>query len=76
MKNKKRFIAGMITLTMVSAMAPLNAFATENTKTIDANTSSNSTDVKYSVAPSYTVVIPASITLSDTAATSTSISVD
>ncbi|EXM38686.1 hypothetical protein RASY3_03090 [Ruminococcus albus SY3] len=76
MKNKKRFIAGMITLTMVSAMAPLNAFATENTKTIDANTSSNSTDVKYSVDPSYTVVIPASITLSDTAATSTSISVD
>ena len=76
MKNKKRFIAGMITLTMVSAMAPLNAFATENTKTIDANTSSNNTDVKYSVDPSYTVVIPASITLSDTAATSTSISVD
>jgi hypothetical protein len=66
----------MITLTMVSAMAPINAFATENTKTIDANTSSNSTDVKYSVDPSYTVVIPASITLSDTAATSASISVD
>ncbi|SFD29524.1 hypothetical protein [Ruminococcus albus] len=76
MKNTKRFIAGVITLTMVSAMAPINAFATENIKTIDANTSSNSTDVKYSVDPSYTVVIPASITLSDTAATSASISVD
>ncbi|WP_024858848.1 hypothetical protein [Ruminococcus albus] len=76
MKNTKRFIAGMITLTMVSAMAPINAFATENIKTLDANTSSNSTDVKYSVDPSYTVVIPASITLSDTAATSASISVD
>ena len=76
MKNKKRFIAGMITLTMVSAMAPINAFATENIKTLDASTSSNSTDVKYSVDPSYTVVIPASITLSDTAATSASISVD
>ncbi|MBO4867429.1 MAG: Ig-like domain-containing protein [Ruminococcus sp.] len=76
MKNTKRFITGMVTLAMVSAMAPINAFATENIKTLDASTSSNSTDVKYSVDPSYTVVIPASITLSDTAATSASISVD
>ncbi|EXM38685.1 hypothetical protein RASY3_03085 [Ruminococcus albus SY3] len=76
MKNTKRFITGMVTLAMVSAMAPMNVFATENTIPLNANTSSGSTDVKYSVDPSYTVVIPASITLSDTAATSASISVD
>ena len=76
MKNTKRFITGMVTLAMVSAIAPMNVFATENTIPLNANTSSNSTDVKYSVDPSYTVVIPASVTLSDTSTTNATISVD
>lgn len=76
MKNTRRLIAGIVTLTMVSAMAPVNAFATENIISLDDSTSSGSTDVKYSVEPSYTVVIPASITLSDTSAINASISVD
>ena len=76
MKNTKRFITGMVTLAMVSAMAPMNVFATENTIPLNANTSSGSTDVKYSVDPSYTVVIPASVTLSDTSTTNATISVD
>ncbi len=75
MKNTRRFITGMVTLAMVSAMAPMNVFATENTIPLNANTSSGSTDVKYSVDPSYTVVIPASVTLSDTSTTNATISV-
>ena len=76
MKNTRRFITGMVTLAMVSAMAPMNVFATENTTPLNENNSSGSTDVKYSVDPSYMVTIPASITLSDTSTTSASISVD
>ena len=86
MKNTRRFISAVTALTLVSALAPVSAFAlpssddttgnTPTTKTLDAATASNSTDVNYSVDPSYTVIIPAKVALSDTAATPATISLD
>ena len=54
MKKTRRFIAGLSALAMASVLAPMSAFAANET---------GSTDVSYIVTPSYTVNIPAGVTL-------------
>ena len=54
MKRTKRFISGLSALAIAAALAPMNVFAANET---------GSTDVSYIVTPSYTVNIPAGVTL-------------
>ncbi len=54
MKKTRRFIAGLSALAMASVLAPMSAFAANETGT---------TNVSYIVTPSYTVNIPAGVTL-------------
>ena len=62
MKNTRRFISAVMALAMVSAIAPMSAFATDiNQDTPDPK--EGTMNVTYSVDPTYTVTIPASVTL-------------
>jgi hypothetical protein len=77
MKNTRRFMAAVMALTMVSALAPMSVFADT---VVDNNDKpapeSAGLDVKYTYgipAPTYTVTIPAGVTLSDSDAIETSI---
>ena len=69
MKNTRRFISALTALTIVSAVTPMSAFA--DTVVDDTNNpapQSAGFNVKYTyeaVAPTYTVTIPAGVTLSD-----------
>ncbi len=72
MKNTRRFLAAVMALAMISAMAPISASARGGEgegepagTSLTENGASADTNVKYSVDPSYTVVIPADVTLSD-----------
>lgn len=64
MKNTRKLLAAVMALAMVSAIAPMSAFATD----IDQDTPApkeGTMNVTYSVEPTYTVTIPASVTLGD-----------
>lgn len=69
MKKTRRFISAVMALAMVSALAPMSAFA--DTVVDDTNNPAPKTagfEVKYTYnnpAPTYTVTIPAGVTLSD-----------
>lgn len=64
MKNTRRFISAVMALTMVSAIAPMSAFATDINQDTPAP-KEGTMNVTYSVDPTYTVTIPASVTLGE-----------
>ena len=62
MKKTNRFLAALLAITAVTATAPMSAFAT------DYNAEGNAlTDVTWTSAAAYTVTIPASVALGNTA---------
>lgn len=69
----KKTIAMISALAMMTAMAvPMGVFAEDTTKTLDKATGSGTTEVSYDVASTYTITIPAGVTLSsDTDETAT-----
>ena len=61
----KKTIAMISALAMMTAMAvPMGVFAEDTTKTLDKTTGSGTTEVSYDVASTYTITIPAGVTLS------------
>lgn len=70
MKHTKKLLAAVMALSMVSAVAPMSAFA-DTTVTPDPNDMPNPTPdtapttVEFSVEPTYTVTIPANVELAD-----------
>ena len=70
MKHTKKLLAAVMALSMVSAVAPMSAFA-DTTVTPDPNDMPNPTPdtapttVEFSVEPTYTVTIPAKVELAD-----------
>lgn len=68
--NMKRTLTAILASALAVSAMSISAFATGTTQTFDQNTdlpaNSNAVKVSYSVAPAYTVVIPADIVLSDT----------
>ena len=71
MKNTKKIMAALLSLAMVSAIAPMSALATDITQDTPAP-KEGTMNVTYSVNPTYTVTIPASVELGGTATLSTS----
>lgn len=72
MKYTKRLLTAVMALAMVSALAPMSAFADTTVSPIGGdpfvitpNPGSANTEVEFSVEPTYTVTIPASVTLED-----------
>ncbi|MBQ3929241.1 MAG: hypothetical protein II711_04015, partial [Clostridia bacterium] len=72
MKTTRRFISAVMALAMVSAIAPMSAFAETTVSPIGGtpfdvtpNPRTANTEVEFSVDPTYTVTIPASVTLED-----------
>ena len=63
MKHTKKLLAAVMAFAMVSAIAPMSAFATNVTPDTDGKPSPASAgfEVKYDVDPSYTVTIPAGV---------------
>ena len=72
MKNTRRFISAVMALAMVSAIAPMSAFAIDQNDVAAGNNTGTMT-ATYDVSAKYTVTIPAGVTLSDTATASQSI---
>ena len=70
MKNTRRFISGLSALAIAAALAPMNVFA-DTTINPDPehmpnpNPGTAPTTVEFSVDPTYTVTIPAKVTLAD-----------
>jgi len=76
MKNTRRFISAVMALAMVSAIAPMGAFAADGDPTTvnqDSTTKAGTMTATYDVQAKYTVTIPAGVTLSDTVETSASV---
>ena len=70
MKNTRRFISAVMALAMVSAIAPMSAFADTTVNPDPDNMpnpkpSSANTEVEFTVEPTYTVTIPANVELAD-----------
>ena len=72
MKKTRRFISAVMALAMVSAIAPMSAFAETSVSPVGGtpfdvtpNPRTANTEVEFSVDPGYTVTIPASVTLED-----------
>ena len=72
MKHTKKLLAAVMALAMVSAIAPMSAFAETSVSPVGGNPfdvtpnpRTANTEVEFSVDPSYTVTIPASVTLED-----------
>lgn len=63
MKHTKKLLAAVMAFAMVSAIAPMSAFATNVTPDTDGKPSPATAgfEVKYDVDPSYTVTIPAGV---------------
>ena len=61
----KKIISGISALAMVMALAPMNAFADTTIKQTDTLPKTADSSVEFSVAPTYTVTIPAKVTLAD-----------
>ena len=62
MKTTKRFLAAVLALTAITVTTPMSAFATDYTAEGNA-----STDVTYTSNAAYTVTIPATVALGETA---------
>ena len=76
MKNTRRFISAVMALTMLSAIAPMSAFAADADRiTIDQNSTEKkgTMTATYDVQAKYTVTIPAGVTLDSTNAVSKNI---
>ena len=58
----KKLFALILTVAMLATMS-VTAFAADNTFNYDENPQSNGTTVTYSVAPTYTVTIPETVTI-------------
>jgi hypothetical protein len=66
MKNINKITAAVMALAMVSAIAPMSAFATDiDQAAVKAGNNTGTMNVTYSVDPTYTVTIPASVTLGE-----------
>lgn len=83
MKNTRKFMAAVMALTMVSALSPMSAFAADTEIKPGTNgtpdPSSADFDVKYTYTipdPTFTVTIPAGVTLSDSGSVNKSISAE
>ena len=67
MKTMKRFLAGMVAVASVMAIAPMSAFATDDTKIEQDSTNKTGGMVvrylKSAVSPTYTITIPATVDL-------------
>ena len=73
MKNSRRFISAVMALSMLSAIAPMSAFAADADRiTIDQNSTEKkgTMTATYDVQAKYTVTIPAGVTLDSTNAVS------
>ncbi len=64
MKNTRKFMAAVMALTMVSALAPMTAFAANHEVTAADN---KETTIEYGVDESFLVTIPMTVTLGNTA---------
>ena len=76
MKNSRRFISAVMALSMLSAIAPMSAFAADADRiTIDQNSTEKkgTMTATYDVQAKYTVTIPAGVTLDSTNAVSKNI---
>ncbi len=72
MKRTKRFISGLSALAIAAALAPMNVFADTtvsptggNPFDVTPNPGTAPTTVEFSINPTYTVTIPATVTLAD-----------
>ena len=63
MKNTRRFMAAVMALAMISTISPMSAFADTVINQDTAAPKTGTMNVTYSVDPTYTVTIPASVTL-------------
>lgn len=64
MKNSRRFISAVMALSMVSAVAPMSAFAiTQDDIDPDTGKATGEMTATYDVTAKYTVTIPAGVTL-------------
>ena len=72
MKNTRRFISAVMTLAMVSAIAPMSAFA-DTTVNQASDPKTGTMTATYDVTAKYTMTIPAGVTLSSTDAVPASI---
>ena len=61
----KKIISGISALAMVMAIAPMSAFADTTIKQTDTLPKTADSSVEFSVDPTYTVTIPAKVTLED-----------
>lgn len=61
----KKIISGISALAMVMALAPMSAFADTTIKQTDTLPKTADSSVEFSVDPTYTVTIPAKVTLED-----------
>jgi len=75
MKTMKRFLAGMVAVASVMAIAPMSAFATDDTKIEQDSTNKTGGMVvrylKSAVSPTYTITIPATVDLNAETPTAT-----
>ena len=72
MKNTRRFISAVMALAMVSAIAPMSAFAATESTIINQETALPTTkdiNVSFENAPTYTVTIPADVNFTSATAT-------
>ena len=72
MKNTRRFISAVMALAMVSAIAPMSAFAIDQDD-VAAERNEGTMTATYDVTAKYTVTIPAGVTLDSTNAVSKNI---
>lgn len=67
MKTMKRFLAGMVAVASIMAIAPMSAFAADDTKIDQGSTNKTGGMVvsylKSAVSPTYTITIPATVDL-------------
>ena len=61
----KKIISGISALAIVMALAPMSAFADTTIKQTDTLPKTADSSVEFSVDPTYTVTIPAKVTLAD-----------
>ena len=72
MKNTRKLLAAVMALTMVSAIAPMSAFAIDQDD-VAAGRNTGTMTATYDVTAKYTVTIPAGVTLDSTNAVSKNI---
>lgn len=63
MKNTKKIMAAVLAMTTVMAISPVSVFAEDTVINQASDPKTGTMNVTYSVDPTYTVTIPASVTL-------------